>query len=235
MFQVVPDVYVFHHKSKSYGVERRHELTNVADTAMFERWGGVLKLAEKSLNHNTYLKEARRRITNSLSDALKCGPETLRVLFILNPIKAPEGESHKLAMHGGWISVSFCRCSRRARMPLVPFEAEHSTVLRRQVFNQALGLRMRGVCAFVATSTWTVPFFARNFPQAAKFQMFLPYSNDVQLTKYLAPVLSNYAEIFDVIIATFFTTVRPLSELVGCHPHIRPAYFVQVRGFVCVD
>ena len=111
-------MYVFHHKSKSYGVERRHELTNVADTAMLERWGGVLKSAVKSLNHNTYLKEARRRVTNSLNDALKCEPETLRVLFILNPIKAPEGESQKLAMHGGWISVSFCRCSQRARTSL---------------------------------------------------------------------------------------------------------------------
>ena len=195
--KVVPDVYVFHHKSKSYGVERRHELTNMADTTMLERWGATLKSAVQSLNHNVYLKETRRRVASGMSETLACAPGTLRVLFILNPIKAPEGERTNLAMHGGWISI----------------------------VNQALGLRMRGACAFVATSRWTVPFFLQNFPQASG--LFLPYSDGVELTKYLAPVLATHAEFFDVMVATFFTTVRPLRELVGCHPRIRPAYFVQ--------
>ena len=84
---------------------------------------------------------------------------------------------------------------------------------------------MRGACSAVATSAWTLPAFRRNFPQAA--ELFLPYSDDVRSSKHLAPVLANYAAIFDVTIATFFMTVRPVSELVGCHPRVRPAYFVQ--------
>ena len=68
---------------------------------------------------------------------------------------------------------------------------------------------MRGACAFVAATGGRCRSFAE-FPQASG--LFLPCSDGVELTEYLAPVLATHAEFFDVMVATFFTTVRPLRE-----------------------
>ena len=100
--KVADDVYVWHHKSKSYGDATRQALSAGSAEAMRERWGSMLRHAVKLLETNQELAEARRRVGASLTGSA-CGPGRLRVLFVLNPQK--EHREREFQMHGGWISI----------------------------------------------------------------------------------------------------------------------------------
>ncbi|KAJ1461442.1 hypothetical protein M885DRAFT_611713 [Pelagophyceae sp. CCMP2097] len=133
--------------------------------------------------------------------ASKCRPHALRVLFVLNPIRAITvgGTKQPLGMHGGWISV----------------------------VNQALGLNQRGACAMVAVSAWTVPSFEENFPAAAGGGVLLPYADTARSSAQLAAALFPHAPAFDVMVATLFTTIEPIAAILACRPTLQPAYFIQ--------
>ena len=194
---VVDSVYIYHHKSKSFGVERRHQLSQVANGVLSARWGATLTAAVASLTKNKHLEATRRRIQTDMSSAPVCAPDaTLRVLWVLPPIKQV-GDSRDLMMHGGWISI----------------------------FNQALGLQMRGACCKIAVSAWTQEAFSRNFPLATA--LLLPFSDAVGTPIELAAALAPHAREFDVAVATYYTTVRTVEYIIACHPRLKAAYFVQ--------
>ena len=191
--KVVDSVYVFHHKSKSYGDASRRELAAASREVMERRWGTVLKEAIGALERNAELGAIRRRAAENLGERA-CRPGSLRVLFVLNPIRrAPTPP----AMHGGWISI----------------------------VNQALGLRKRGVCARVAVSAWTVETFEANFPDSDG--AFLPYADAARTPDALARMLFDHAALYDVFVATLFTTVEAVAAVAACHPNLATAYFVQ--------
>ena len=102
-------------------------------------------------------------------------------------------------MHGGWISI----------------------------MNQAIGLLMRGASVNVAVSAWAIPTFESNFPQIRDAGILLPYRDRVRNPNSLAAELYEIAGRFDVIVGTLFTTIQCVSFLASCHPHVRPAYFIQ--------
>lgn len=195
--------YIWHYKSKSYGDSIRHHLSSLARQVMLSRWGSQLTAAIHSLDSNFQLKETRRRISAAIYDS-SCSEGTLRVLFVLNPIRktARESSSHRLVMHGGWISV----------------------------VNQAWGLRQRGACAAVAVPRWAKPVFDASFQQLLRGKaagVFIPYSDTVRTPIDLAQALYPRAAAFDMLIATLFTTVEAVGYLASCHPHIMTGYFIQ--------
>lgn len=65
------------------------------------RWGPQLKSAIAVLESNMHLEECRRRLVMATRMST-CRGNSLRVLFVLNPIRY---KAQILAMHGGWISI----------------------------------------------------------------------------------------------------------------------------------
>ena len=203
--KVVEGAYVWHHKSKSYGDQTRVALSKAARTILRLRWGKLLTDASKALESNIQLREARRRLRASISGTASesevvSSPTSLRVLFVLNPMK--KENRHKLALHGGWISV----------------------------LNQAAGLRRTGVGASVAISEWTIPVFEENFPSLRSGSPPVPllgYPDTVRTPIDLAAALYPYTGVYDMIIGTLFTTIEAIAHLAACYPFVRTGYFVQ--------
>lgn len=195
--KVADGVYVWHHKSKSYGDATRKDLSSESRATLLQRWGPQLRDAVQALEREPALDEARRRVAANLGarNATEgCRPAALRVLFVLNPIRrAPQPP----AMHGGWISI----------------------------VNQAIGLRKRGVCARVAISAWTLGTFRSNFRDGD--DVFLPYKDNVRTPRDLADALRDHAAAFDFLVATLFTTVEAIADVAACHPNVQTGYFIQ--------
>mmetsp|Transcript_15912 Transcript_15912/g.19372 ORF Transcript_15912/g.19372 Transcript_15912/m.19372 type:complete len:383 (+) Transcript_15912:411-1559(+) len=138
-----------------------------------------------------------RRRVERIVHLSECQENTLRILFILNPTRKVGQPT--LAMHGGWISI----------------------------FNQAWGLRQRGVCSMVAISAWTRAAFEANFPQLKTMEFLLTYPDEVRNPVDLAAALYPHAPVFDFLVATLFTTVESIGYLHTCYPHIHTGYFIQ--------
>jgi len=190
--KVADDVYVWHHKSKSYGDATRKQLSAGSSKTMKARWGPKLRAAVVALDANEELADVRQRVASVLSHP--CGPGRLRVLYVLNPTsEAVEGKAFQL--HGGWISI----------------------------FNEVIGLRRRGACAYVAAKRWMVPHFKKAFGE----DLVRPYADDVWLPHELAAAVKEDAAAWDVIVATLFTTVEAVNAVAACHPATLPAYFIQ--------
>ena len=195
--KVADDVYVWHHKSKSYGDATRQELSAGSAAAMRERWGSMLRYAVQLLETNQELAEARRRVGVSLTGSA-CGPGRLRVLFVLNPQKEPR--ELRFQMHGGWISIV-------------------NEVLGLRDRGACAQVAMSGWMAPYFDRTFPQP--------AGAPPLVLAYGDAVLRPEQLADALYEPAAAFDVVVATLFTTVEPVNLVAACHPYLLPAYFIQ--------
>ena len=195
--KVADDVYVWHHKSKSYGDATRQALSAGSAEAMRERWGSMLRHAVGLLETNQELAEARRRVGASLTGSA-CGPGRLRVLFVLNPQK--EHREHEFQMHGGWISIVNEALGLRDRGACAQVAMSSWLV---PYFDRAFP------------------------QPAGAPPLVLAYGDAVLRPEQLADALYERAAAFDVVVATLFTTVEPVNLVAACHPNLLPAYFIQ--------
>ena len=86
------------------------------------------------------------------------------------------------------------------------------------VVQEAIGLRELGVFTRIATPAKYQAQIKHHYPMVEK-ELFYFYKTQEELYKSCR----NY----NVCVATIFTTVKWLKEIVAQHPHIQPAYYIQ--------
>jgi GT2 family glycosyltransferase/glycosyltransferase involved in cell wall biosynthesis len=88
------------------------------------------------------------------------------------------------------------------------------------VFQEALGIHKIGVLVNVAVRRRDYEFYLQLYSDIPEMkQILLPYSSDQDL------VASS--TFFDVAIATIFTSVKILQQIIAIHPGVAPAYYIQ--------
>lgn len=86
------------------------------------------------------------------------------------------------------------------------------------IYQESTGMRKFGVHTEIALPAKVREHYERFYPNAPD-DLFYYYTQEADLW--------NHAAGFDVVIATIFTTVRPLKELYDRVPSILPAYYIQ--------
>jgi hypothetical protein len=76
---------------------------------------------------------------------------------------------------------------------------------------------LHNINAKVAVHQPAIPHLLKQFPDAAKFNLFIGYPKTSQIVKGLENRLG-----FDVVIATHFSTVEVVQKLVNGYPNILP-------------
>lgn len=88
--------YVFHAKSKSFGNERKSELSKLGHQKLIEKHGDRFNEKLEQTKSNTALDRVRDRLTSFLSTAInQTSPIDLRILFLL-PVKGGGGGAHSV-------------------------------------------------------------------------------------------------------------------------------------------
>lgn len=85
------------------------------------------------------------------------------------------------------------------------------------VVQETMGLRTLNVNAKIANNlNYKIPFSEKylNFDEFCVY-----YKNQDELIR-----LSQH---FDIVVATVFTTVKMLKNIIECHPYIKPSYYIQ--------
>lgn len=86
------------------------------------------------------------------------------------------------------------------------------------IYQEASGMRRFGVFSQIALPRKVAESYKRFYPHAPE-SLFHFYDQETDLL--------SYARGFDIIVATIFTTVRTLRQIVEHDPHIIPAYYIQ--------
>jgi GT2 family glycosyltransferase/glycosyltransferase involved in cell wall biosynthesis len=85
------------------------------------------------------------------------------------------------------------------------------------VVQETMGLRSMNVNAKIANKlNYKIPF-EDNYRSSDEFCVY--YKSQDELIR-----LSQH---FDIVVATVFTTIKTLKNIIECHPYIKPAYYIQ--------
>lgn len=181
---VADDAYVFHAKSKSFGDQRRKELSGRGDIALKQKHtaGKVDTLVEK-IRSSAQLATIRASVVAELRSAAPTDADILsaRVLFLL-PVKGGGGGAHSAVQ-------------------------------------EAAAMRRIGVDARVAVPDEHLANFKAEYADLNHAsELFIGFGEKA---------LVDVAKDFHIAIATIFSSVAMLREVVAACPHILPAYYVQ--------
>jgi len=101
---VVPNLYIYHAKSKSFGKERRQELSAKGNEVLYERYGKErIVAAAATLKDSKTLGTLRKRCKESDPKGLKTLNETFRILFLM-PVAGVGGGVHSIVQEAEGLS-----------------------------------------------------------------------------------------------------------------------------------
>jgi GT2 family glycosyltransferase/glycosyltransferase involved in cell wall biosynthesis len=94
---VVPNLFVFHAKSKSFGAERRKELSKRGNEILYSRHGKpAIQAAAQTLENCPALRTIRQRVSNMFSTtAVRASKPSLKIAFLL-PVRPGGGGVHSV-------------------------------------------------------------------------------------------------------------------------------------------
>jgi len=182
---VADQAYVHHAKSKSYGEERRKELSRAGRQALEAKHGSEKIAADiEGMENDRSLEPLRRVLRGQLefhgSEGEFPGVRGLRILYLLRG-------------KGGGGGV-------------------HS------IYQESTGMRHFGVHTEIALPKGVAESYQRFYPHAPE-GLFFYFKDESELWEHAAG--------FDVVVATIFTTVRPLKRLCERVPDVLAAYYIQ--------
>lgn len=182
---VADDAYVFHAKSKSFGHERRKELSRQGSEALKAKHSPAKVAALVArIKQTSVMDGVRGRIRSVLLGEQERPPAdiaSMRILFLL-PVRGGGGGAHS-------------------------------------VVQEAVAMRRLGVDARVAVRDDHADGFRSQ------------YSDIADIGEVLVPFrpqrLPEVADGYDVVVATIYSSMRMVEDIVREHPHILPVYYVQ--------
>ena len=183
---IADDTYVFHAKSKSFGHERRKELSkHGSDTLKRKHTAAKFNALVQKVKETASLDRVRSLVNSAMERNRSQGEaidiSSMRVLFLL-PVKGGGGGAHS-------------------------------------VVQEVAEMRRLGIYANVGVRQEHLDDFLRLYGDVEDAQnVFVGFD---------AWTLEDVAGVYDVVVATIFSSVQLVKKIVENNPHIMPAYYAQ--------
>lgn len=187
---IADDVYVFHAKSKSFGHNRRAELSKNGNAAFIKKHSKErMDKSVQALRKNSELNSIRNNIYSTLQKK-KAKPVSYactspKIVFLL-PVPGGGGGAHSIV--------------------------QEVNEMRRLGFDAKIGVRNNDLPKYIDDYSEI-----KDIKQAF---IALDFNN---IVNEAGSSIAN----FDIAIATIYSSIDILNQIVSSHPHVMPGYYIQ--------
>jgi glycosyltransferase involved in cell wall biosynthesis len=199
---IADDTYVFHAKSKSFGVARKKELSRLGREQLDRKYGrDMMKAIISQLENNEELKHIREKAESRFSKLVNKQHDARNIKY---PLDTPG------------LGILF----------LLPCKGYGGGI--HSVIQEALGLKRIGIRARVVIRHLHLSHYLEIYKEVDDIRdLLVPIDMDDKLEPKNVNELIEACSAYNVIVATIYSSIKLLRDIYAYLPDVVPAYYIQ--------